>query len=393
MKKFLIGLAVFVVVVGVIAATRRSGKNEEPARPTVVVVKADVSIKLPGATAFSAVSDTARVSEGTEIKTSVDGMARLEYPNGTVTSIDGDTVVKITALDETGGQSRLSLLGGSILSKIERILGTGEYYEVETENVVASVRGTIFGTEYRDRVSRVYGIENTVKVRTRDPKVGKPIEGSEIDVKNGEKASVSSADVLAGIRSVKKEALAAKDFQSTFTRGHTLEDFKKEDLKKDQVRGFIRKVREHNEKDTKFIQKMRERGLINGEEDDEEQTPTPNITRPTASPTPTPSVVTETPSPTPTPTPTPSPEPTLESVTPKTVSPGASLFINGTNFTKDRNISQIKTVRIGTAQVSFSVIDAQTLFVTAPAQLGIYDVGIVTASGTELVLPKALTVQ
>ena len=269
-------------------------------------------------------------------------------------------------------------------------------YEVETENVVASVRGTIFGTEYRNRVSRVYGIENTVKVQTRDPKLGKVIEGTEVDVKNGEKASVSSTDVAAGIRSVKKEVLAAKDFQSSFTREHILEDFKKEDLKKEQVRGFIRKVREHNEKDVKFIQKMKDRGLIDDEEKTE--TPTPNVTRPTPSPSPTATPVpsaTSTPSATPTPTPTPTlnTDPALQSVTPRTVAPGAKFFINGTNFTKDRNVSQIKTARIGTVQVPFSVIDGQTLFVTAPAQSGVYDIGIVTVSDKELILPKALTVQ
>src|SRR6202008_3333866 len=106
------------------------------------------------------------VVAGATIKTSVSGEALIRYPNGTVTVLNGSTEVRVQAFADSGNRSVIQLIGGSILSKVKNLLGTGKTsYEVQTDHIVASVRGTVFATVMIDGTSSVYGIEGSVRAR------------------------------------------------------------------------------------------------------------------------------------------------------------------------------------------------------------------------------------
>lgn len=84
------------------------------------------------------------VSAGDEIETSTNGEAVLLYPNGTVTKLDQNTQIRIEALSADGSTSRLALLSGSMWARLEHALEDDEAYEVHSQGVVTSVRGTEF---------------------------------------------------------------------------------------------------------------------------------------------------------------------------------------------------------------------------------------------------------
>jgi hypothetical protein len=60
---------------------------------------------------------------------------------------------------------------------------TDSYWEVESSNAVASVRGTAFGMEYADEETEITGSENTVEVEARDPLTGESLGKTPVGAK------------------------------------------------------------------------------------------------------------------------------------------------------------------------------------------------------------------
>lgn len=399
MKSFFIGLFVLIIGAGAYVYFHNSKSPAAPsaATYTLTATAPDVSVKNNGEADFHIVTGSVAVIAGAEIKTGPTGQATLIYPNSTVTTIDYSSDVKVAVLDQDGNHSRLELIVGGMWSKVKNILGSGDYYEVETDNVVASVRGTIFATEYRNKTTEVYGIEHKVKVEPKDPTTKKVIAAAGVEVDTGETTSVAvvaPVDPSVPPTPLPKGTFTDQEYQGKFLKQHVLDNVKKEDADKDaKVSGFVKKIHDKNTNDKEFIKKFNEEF---GTDATPTRTPSP---KPTASrtPTPTPSP-TASPTATPTLTPTPSPTvqasvPSIESVVPQPVPAGQQFAINGQNFTTGRNISQIKSVLVGQTSVTFSIIDSLTIFATAPVSPGKYDLTVITTAGVSLSLPGSVVVQ
>jgi len=428
-KKLTLGV---IAALGIaIAVASRSGhkvvQNPEatptPSSYTVVVVAQDVMVKKTNETAFQKVTDKTEVAAGAEIKTSATGKARILYPNGTITDVEKDSYIKLESLDSQGNQSRIRVVNGGIWSKIKNILGADEYYEVETENTVASVRGTIFSTEFRNKITKITGIEHKVNVKAKNPKTNTVIAGSDVDVDSGEETNVDNNVPVNGAKKLIKRVLANDDFQKETLKEKIIEHVEQEDLSREEVRKIVRLVREHNQRDAAFIKRMIERRLLDQDGSPAPSTSaTPRVTitpkpsatltprpTPTASatpkptetltPTPTPTVQ-ATPTPISTPVPTPSPialSPVAQSISPKTVTAGQEIVINGMNFKNSKgDITFVAQVIIGGMNASkFNALDSLTIFATPSANLapGVYDVTIVDTSGDKSTLSQVLTIQ
>jgi len=159
----------FLAFSGSDAPSDRTPTPTPPPKAVIIPVESEVLVKQPGDGDFVMIKKEAEVRGDTEIKTSAAGRARIFYPNGTIANVEHDSHVRVKKLDSSGGQSRLQLITGSVWAKIKNILGKGEYFEIETENVVANVRGTVFGIQFRDGVSQVIGIQHSVRVDGWDP--------------------------------------------------------------------------------------------------------------------------------------------------------------------------------------------------------------------------------
>ncbi|MEK7582250.1 MAG: FecR family protein [Patescibacteria group bacterium] len=366
-----------VVVVGIVFLLNSRNKSPEETPGvsntdvySVAVLNPDVFLKLSPDDGFTFITGSVDIRAGAEIKTSAKGRAKILYPNGTITAIEGDSHIIIDTLDSGGGASRLQLVFGSIWSKIQNILGTSEYYEVETGNIIASVRGTIFALEYRNNTSKVYGIGNTVNVVARGPQQS-TIPGTSVDVSSGERVTLTGTPRVTNSPLPKEQVSDADLNQTVISRN--ISEISDEELNSSWHKG---------------LKELIKRVKKSPSPSSSTRTPTPSATaspRVSISPTPTP---------TPTPTPVPNINPLLESVFPRLIQLGQQFTVNGSNFINNQNIKQIKQVIIGTSSVQFTVIDSTTIFAN-PGSLpkGTYDITIISINDTRSSLSQALTIQ
>lgn len=387
MKYFAIAATVLIVLVAGIAFKSRQGNPTVAVTPSSeyrLIVLADmVSLTRVGTTTPEKVTGTTTVAQGDRITTSATGRARLRWPNDTVTTLEADTQITIQNLSDGGFVSRIDLIFGDVWSKVSRVLGTGQYYEIQTQETVAAVRGTVFRFSYRNHKARVQGIERTVRVSLRS-KDGTTDESTTVDV---EEETVAEIDTTVTTPKEKR-----------ITR-HTLTSQEKEE----KIHLRIKREKDRVDKDED----------IDREGDTPQPTttilpsatPKPSISvRPSVSPTPT-TTVTSQPTPqatvtaTATPTlivatPTPLSAVSIDHTFPKTIAPGDTFSLEGANYIEGRNTSRVASITVGGQSASYSIVGSTSIFVT-PNQLptGIYDVTLVTTDGQTLTLKAAITIQ
>lgn len=314
---------------------------------TLTVIDNQIQTKALGQDNLETVTDNSKeVSQGTLIKTSATGRGILESENETTTTIDKNS--EIVVVQSEPNKSTIKLESGNLWARVQKVFGQGEYYKIETDNAVATVRGTNFGVFYLNKETIIMVVEGSVWAVSVDPITGKPV-GQEIVVTQGQKAIIKDgqAPVIEPVSESDKklEWYVFNHPEATPTPKATISP-------------------------TPAVSKS--------------PTPTPKITStPTLSPT-------ATPTPIPTPTPTPQP-PSISSVTPKVINlakGSADLFINGQRI---KGVFQVLLNNIG---VPFYLIDAQTIGATVTRELqpGVYDVNVKLSTGEDLTLPGALTV-
>ncbi|OGN32073.1 MAG: hypothetical protein A3I92_00065 [Candidatus Yanofskybacteria bacterium RIFCSPLOWO2_02_FULL_43_10b] len=430
MKLLLVLVVLGIAVGGFFLLKPASEVGKEVASIYVLaVLEPNILVKQGNQAEFIEITKSRRVKAGDEIKTSSTGRASLLYPNGDITNIDRDSHLKIKTLEKSGDQSALTLLVGSVLAKVRHALGAGDYYRIETQNSVASVRGTIFAVKFKENKSSVLVLENKVLVSAVDPKTGEVIEDhGMVEVESGEKTEVKSDYLPSRDYPLEAKLLTKEDISEEFIE----ESLDQEDIKKEKVREIFEKIRELL---PSARPSLRFKDFVSEEMEDEEKkdleikteekleepvlTPTvlPRLTvapKPTATLSPAPLVpsqtlepiretiketLTLTPVATPlsTPTPTPSPSPiliqtSLISITPKTIELSTEkqeIVLNG------RKLTGTKKVFIGDLEAKFFVLDESTVFATVPAELkaGAHSVGIISAGGENLRLDNILTVR
>jgi|GEM_PF-6448720 len=372
MKKTLI-IVGFVVLVGIAGFVMRSKKSVEVAPHAdsgykLIVLAGDVSVIRSGKVVAQSIADSTEVTVGDQVNTSLTGRARLRWPNGTLTTIDEDSQVRIAELSDGGSKSRLELIVGDMWSKVTRILGPGEFYEVETRETVAAVRGTIFRTTYRKNRARIEAIENIVRVTSRKAD-GTIQEDGSIDLDERTQAVLGTSGASLGKLVIQRVTDA--ELQDAFHRRFNLE---------------------RNADDTQVLTTPT---LSSSVSPSTSPRLSPSVSviikpspTPTASPTPTPSL-------TPIPTPTPDLSVSLSSVFPKSVAAGQTFTLMGDNFLSGRNISRISQITIGgKPAIDMAIIDSSDVFVTPPQLApGTYDITVFATDGTQATLSGALTIQ
>ena len=82
---------------------------------------------------------------GDSIETGKESSLEITYENGTVSSLEPNSIIKIKEIEKKNGlfTTRIKALLGSILCKVQK-LRKGETFELRTPTAVATVRGTVF---------------------------------------------------------------------------------------------------------------------------------------------------------------------------------------------------------------------------------------------------------
>ncbi len=145
--------------------------EEQMSRPWIEVLSSNVYVKTAGS--WEAVNTGDEFENGSIIKTDETGLAEIHMPDGSAVRLDSDSEIILSQgdYDEENNtlRVRIVLSAGRVWSKIIELSTPDSFWEVESANAVASVRGTSFGMEYINEETQIVGSENTVEVETLDP--------------------------------------------------------------------------------------------------------------------------------------------------------------------------------------------------------------------------------
>lgn len=133
-----------VAVIGAVAFVMARGPSNVG---TAKEIQRDVEVRS-GDRAFQPVREHPNVKKGDVVRTSKDGLGEIDYGDGSVTRLDGDTTFKVDELlTQTKRVVRASLSKGRVWNKVESLTESEDQFEIHTPNAVASVRGTIYFIE------------------------------------------------------------------------------------------------------------------------------------------------------------------------------------------------------------------------------------------------------
>jgi ferric-dicitrate binding protein FerR (iron transport regulator) len=137
---------------------------------------------------------TVAVSTGDAIDVPQGGSATLRLSDGSLVDLDGGTAVEVAELVTTDEdyRVRLDMLTGQTVSRVQRVLGAGDAFEVSTPSSSASVRGTVFTVQViDDETSYVKVSEGTVWFEL-DGETIELHEGDEITAHRGQPLSIET---------------------------------------------------------------------------------------------------------------------------------------------------------------------------------------------------------
>ncbi|MFA5127680.1 MAG: FecR domain-containing protein [Patescibacteria group bacterium] len=141
------------------------------------------------------------LNEGAQVETNETGLANIVFPDGSVARLDSNTrvVISVGSYNETNKtlSVRLKLAAGNMWSKIIKLATPESFWEVQTSNAVAAVRGTAFGVSFAKDATTIIGSEHQVTVRALNPATGEAIIGQEAVVGEGKYVVVAAADIEA----------------------------------------------------------------------------------------------------------------------------------------------------------------------------------------------------
>ncbi|MBX4188354.1 MAG: FecR family protein [Candidatus Doudnabacteria bacterium] len=158
--KVIIGVVIIIIlIVGVIAFVNSkkmpASQDVKAALITATTLEKTLVITKAGQTADSEIATKGEASEGDTLKTLATGRALVENSNGTRTVLDYNSKLTIAKQDPDGTHSSNFLHAGTAWAQVQKVLGTGEFYEIETQNAVAVVRGTKLQVSYNNSDSKV----------------------------------------------------------------------------------------------------------------------------------------------------------------------------------------------------------------------------------------------
>lgn len=141
---------------------------------------------------FTEIQTSTAAQSGARVKTSATGRALIEGVNTTV--IDSNTELTLSTVDPEKNQTLLRVEAGRVWSRIKKLSDKGEFYEIETQNARASVRGTSFGFERKGNITTIIVVEGNVRFGAIPPDTDESIQYSVANVGAGKKAVYKDGD-------------------------------------------------------------------------------------------------------------------------------------------------------------------------------------------------------
>lgn len=127
-------------------------------------VKGSVEVGPTAEGPFKRLKRNRKVKAGSFVKTGADSRAELKFSDGSVTRIGAKSLLAISDASfnaksrEVKVKSRL--VAGKAWSKVSKLVGGDARFEMETENAVAGVRGTVFRVNIDNDAATVVRVYN-----------------------------------------------------------------------------------------------------------------------------------------------------------------------------------------------------------------------------------------
>ncbi len=150
----MLSVGAFIISFLAIVITIFTNRNNTPFQemiPSPTPLSAIIEVKSPGVFVKSTndadwkdAFDGTSVKQGDSVKTNENGSALIRFPDKSSTRLSQDSEITVTIFDTETNSVKITLLAGKIWSRVTKILGKSTF-ETESENLVASVRGTSYG--------------------------------------------------------------------------------------------------------------------------------------------------------------------------------------------------------------------------------------------------------
>jgi hypothetical protein len=165
-----------------------NGANAK-ASTTITPLAPDVFIQI-ATSSEEVIKKSVTTSSAAHIRTGKIGRALITAPEKRMT-LDSSSEITISK-EENKKVSEIGLTAGSIWSRVEKIVEKGDYYQVKTQNAVASVRGTEFSVSFSAGTTTLLVTESVVAFTPLDSS-GLPNESKTVLVSAGHKAARSGS--------------------------------------------------------------------------------------------------------------------------------------------------------------------------------------------------------
>jgi hypothetical protein len=162
-----------------------------------------VEIRRQGSQDWRKVENGADLQPGDSVRTDAEGLAEIRWGDLGVTRLDASGEIAVETLppdisDATKASIKLRLAAGRVWSRLMKLYGPEASFEVRTDSVVVTVRGTAFGLAKDSSSTRVAVTEAVVEVQ---PVAG----GASTWIKQGKGAEFDGLGSTSGVRDLSDE--------------------------------------------------------------------------------------------------------------------------------------------------------------------------------------------
>jgi len=231
--------------------------NETAEKGWIEVIDRGVYLVNTDGTLGSELKTGDEVQSGQTVMTDQTGLANLHFSDGSVARLETQTKVDLKDFEYFPGNKTLKvkifLQSGRIWSRIKALMTTQSYWEVQTANAVAAVRGTSFGAVYFPGQTTIIGSVHLINVNAIDPQSQKIVENNVAYVGAEQYIKINDQDI-AGLKSEVKLTSKIKPYTQAIINDAWVIKSKSldEDLSEQSPTSTIVRPKPDEELNTKF---------------------------------------------------------------------------------------------------------------------------------------------
>ncbi len=214
-------IILILILLGGLFFAYAGSKKDQSVTSKVTALELGVSIVREGKEKI--VLDTNNASLGDVVKTNETGIALVEGNHSTYLEPLSSLVIK----ENSSSGNIFALESGKLWARTRKVLEKGEFYEIETNNARAAVRGTSFGVLLSGGSTIIFVTEGEVEVVKKDSE-GNILSNTSIILKSGEKAVVTDDGITKG-------PIGSEDTDIWFLKHNPEWKTKQEEVKKVEV--------------------------------------------------------------------------------------------------------------------------------------------------------------